>query len=264
MKRNKVIVTTVLSALLVGGTVTGFVQVPEKAKAKESVLVKSDKDLNGLTITNKTASENLEEISSTFTINIPVIENENNISSLQRINTIMDYEIIDFKNRLRNQFAQTYLDLNGETSFGFSGDATYEVTFNNDKIVSIPVTYTQYAGGAHSNTEIIGYNFNLETGELIYVSDLFKSDFHFQKEINKKIKEEISKQPEEYFEDALVTVDRLDVNFNYFIKDNAIVVQFKAYELTSYASGLPSFEIPLKDFENNLTPIGKSIISAKK
>ncbi|MFS1515290.1 DUF3298 and DUF4163 domain-containing protein [Bacillus sp. SCS-151] len=264
MKRNKVIVTTVLSALLVGGTVTGFMQVPEKAKAKESVLVKADKNQNNLAIINKTASENLEEISSTFTINIPVIENESNTSSLQRINTIMDYEIIDFKNRLRNQFAQTYLDLNGEVSFGFSGDVTYEVTFNNDKIVSIPVTYTQYTGGAHSNTEIVGYNFNLETGEVIYVSDLFKSDFHFQKEINNKIKEEISKQPEGYFEDALVTVDRLDVNFNYFIKDNAIVVQFKAYELSSYSSGLPSFEIPLKDFENDLTPIGKSIISTKK
>lgn len=124
----------------------------------------------------------------------------------------------------------------------------YQVKYNQNNKLSILFSDYQFTGGAHGNTVITTYNFDLKSGKLLTLDDFLPSKEHYDKVTNYVIAY-IKKHPEifyansEEFRDFKVTKDT-----NFYLADNGIELIFQQYEVAPYASGNPSIYIPVSVF----------------
>ena len=72
---------------------------------------------------------------------------------------------------------------------------------------------------------------------------MFK-DIQYSDIINKKIKEEISKNPENYF-DSGNEFKGISENQSFYIEGDNLVIYYQLYDIAPYAFGIPEFKIPL-------------------
>ncbi|KMT22743.1 DUF3298 and DUF4163 domain-containing protein [Clostridium cylindrosporum] len=187
-------------------------------------------------------------------IKIPMLSYKDNLDVERRINTILEGDIISFKNQVENTAKEAYEE-SKKDKFNFipyEAFETYKVTYNNSKILSIPVTFYTYTGGAHGNTIQEPYNFDLETGEKLTLKDIFIEGSNYKNTIKEVIKSSIEENPDIYFDDAIATVDKLQDTQNFYITDDNLVIYYDLYELAPYSSGIREFSIPLYTFSSEL------------
>lgn len=184
-------------------------------------------------------------------IKIPVIKNLKDYKIQDEINRNFKKRAIDFKNDIENM-AKDYkseCDKQGEECIKFVANSDYEVTYNNKGILSIPVIYYQYTGGAHGVYSKKTYNINLNTGEEIKIKSLFKENYNYKDIINNTIKEEINKNSKLYFKESFSSIDE---HQDFYINEKGIVVYFQLYEIAPYSSGIPEFQIPFSKIKTGL------------
>jgi hypothetical protein len=100
----------------------------------------------------------------------------------------------------------------------------------------------EFTGGAHGLTNIKSFNYDLVKEKELKLEDLFKANSNYKEVINNHIKEEISKQPEIYFQgqDGFSSIKD---NQDFYISDEGIVIYFSLYDIAPYSSGIPMFTI---------------------
>lgn len=123
--------------------------------------------------------------------------------------------------------------------------------FDTDEFISITMDYYQYTGGAHGLTTKVSFNYNLNTGERVKLKDLFKEGFDYKSIIDEKIKGDIEKEKELYFDEGK-GFKGIDENQAYYLSREGIVIYFQQYEISPYSSGIREFKIPYKDLEEGL------------
>ncbi len=142
---------------------------------------------------------------------------------------------------------------NSETQPGatYSFYARYSVN-EGDKIISVPVQYSNFTGGAHGMTNVISYTALKDGEKLLTVDDLFVEGKDYKKAVKDIVKAEIAKEKDLYFENAAETVDKND--FNFYLKKDTVVVYYSLYEIAPYAAGIRYFEISVEDLKDYLKP----------
>ena len=115
-------------------------------------------------------------------------------------------------------------------------------SFLNEDFISLYVDYYQFSGEAHGITTRSDYNVRIKDGELIKIGDLFQKGFDYKAYINKKIYEEIAKNPDMYFVGEY-GFKGISEDQGFYLKKDFIVVFFQAYEVAPYVAGLPEFLI---------------------
>ena len=58
---------------------------------------------------------------------------------------------------------------------------SYEVEFNENNLLSIVMNDDIYTGGAHGTTIVTSYNFNILTGQQLFVGDIAKNQTNLNK-----------------------------------------------------------------------------------
>jgi len=117
-------------------------------------------------------------------------------------------------------------------------------------LVSVSGVYSTYTGGAHPNSLLMSWNFDLETGEFFEPEILNAGgdiqDF-VQKELVAQAREAAAKMdtaPEEWYwedyEDTLAEWSSYAVSFD----EGGMTIGFSPYELACYAAGPQVFRIP--------------------
>ena len=120
---------------------------------------------------------------------------------------------------------------------------SYGVKFNENNLLSIVMNDDIYTGGAHGTTIVTSYNFNILTGQQLFVEDIAKSQTNLNK-IKDYAINELSKRDYVFNEE----LKNIEVNNNrpfYFTK-NGIVLMFQEYEVAPYAAGRPEVKIPIE------------------
>ncbi|GGD76561.1 stalk domain-containing protein [Paenibacillus nasutitermitis] len=111
--------------------------------------------------------------------------------------------------------------------------------------LSIKVLTYVFTGGAHGITRADTYNIhNAPKPSLITLKDLFGANY--KTVINKKVKEVIAANPEDYFQD---TFKGISDDQTFYLQGNHAVILFQNYEIAPYSSGLPEIQIPLANTE---------------
>lgn len=127
----------------------------------------------------------------------------------------------------------------------------YEITYNQDDILSLFYDQYIYTGGAHGNTERRSQTWNVRKGCEITLQHYFDDPSSFETEILTGIREEIARQIERgenmYFEDYPQLILEKFNPESFYLTPYGIVIYYQQYDIAPYASGIPVFVISTKE-----------------
>lgn len=152
----------------------------------------------------------------------------------------------NFRTKLYQMAVDQYLDdiKNGFPVRVFEALQTFAITYNQACIISLYFDNYQYTGGAHGLTNRTSQTWNLRTGQMIKLRELYKCSANYKSYIKKKIIEQIKENPDIYFENYEELVEQtFNVN-SFYCTPQGVVVYFQQYDIAPYASGIREFLLP--------------------
>ena len=225
--------------------VSSFIYVSMPVQAQET------KPINqGITITDLTIKEDHEALE--VNIVFPLVQDVKDKQVEEKINQIIQEDILNFKNQLQTE-SEEYLQSarNEEWEIRkYVAFVDYIIHYQKDDLLSLSINYYSYTAGAHGYTLERAYNYNLVNGEEILLKDILKEKKDYIDIINQEIKRQIELSPQEYFSEFSVFQSISEEQPFYLIEDG-MVVYFGLYEIAPYSSGIRYFEIPYSLFGNS-------------
>lgn len=118
--------------------------------------------------------------------------------------------------------------------------------YKDSEIMSYEINSYIYSGGAHGNSSVNYFVFDLKTGKRLAERDIFKENYE------KKIIEILLKklENEECYKNFYF--DALRPNNNFFIDQQGITYFFNSYEIASFACGFYKVFIPFEEISEIL------------
>ncbi len=189
-------------------------------------------------------------------LDYPQVTNLKNKSAQDKINATLKQYIQTAYNEYLNIKAeekerrQDYFNENGhevpteeEYMYTYEYQVSYGVKFNENNLLSIVMNDAIYTGGAHGTTIVTSYNFNILTGQQLFVGDIAKSQTNLNK-IKDYAINELSKR-DYVFNEELKNIE-INNNRPFYFAQNGIILMFQEYEVAPYAAGRPEVKIPIE------------------
>ncbi|NLW25592.1 MAG: DUF3298 and DUF4163 domain-containing protein [Clostridia bacterium] len=135
---------------------------------------------------------------------------------------------------------------------------TYELKNNQRGILSLSIINYAFSGGAHGMTYIKSLTFNVRTGRVYKLADLFIRGSDYVERLSEIVKRQI----EERDIPVINEFESIDPKQDFYISDKALVLYFQLYELTPYAYGFPYFPISVYEIQDIIDengPLGKML-----
>lgn len=178
-----------------------------------------------------------------FTIEYPLIPNDNNDKALIKVNNYIIDEVSKlFKSQVLLPEKVDFYEVFG----------TYEVTVNKNDILSILFSmYTYVKEAAHGVTAYSSLTVNTKTGAVYSFNDLFNPKMNYIPIIN-----QIAKQ---YIKDNNIQLINeykgVTPNQQYYLTEKELVLYYQPYEYTPGYYGIFKIEIPYNKIKNLITPL---------
>lgn len=184
-------------------------------------------------------------------IKIPQLMNGKDKTKIDLINNKISNDIIP-KAEEAEKVSKEYFEGAGKVkpTFPYEIFSRYSTTKDSSSLVSLYNDYYEYLGGAHGMTTRTSYTIDKRREKLLTLKELFAEDYNYIDIINKEIKAEINKHPENYFDSGEIFKE-ISENQSFYIEGDNLVIYYQLYDLAPYVFGFPEFKIPLKLFENN-------------
>ena len=201
----------------------------------------------------KVSTKEVKDSKEAYKINlqIPVLEGIQDTKIQTSINTFIEKDALAFAEEIKIQGLEFAIDSKkqGWKVRPYEASTSYKVTYKQKNIVSIACTYYRDTLGAHGNSEIKTFNFDLNTGKQLALKDLFDENENYLSVINGEIQKQIKLNPTEYFSEkdqGFVSI-RSDQPFG--IEDGNVIIYFAPYEIAPYSTGAPQFKLPFSLFK---------------
>ncbi|MBQ9492114.1 MAG: DUF4163 domain-containing protein [Oscillibacter sp.] len=163
----------------------------------------------------------------------------------------------------RNDYAQKQSD-NVKWDYHYEQGLESSV-YQTNRFVSVSGRFYYYAGGAHPNTVLLGWNYDMEKAAFFYAGQLFQDTEAVTEELFHMAQEraaEWNMTPEEFFWE-----DYTDI-LNAWSESSAVVtfdefnmtVSFSPYDIASYAAGEQIFTIPLTWLKQYMNQYGQHLL----
>ena len=177
-------------------------------------------------------------------LNIPVITGLQDKEIQARLNEVMEN---DARQRQEAMEQQAQLDSDfilAEPLHTYGIASRFNQYYVTRDILSFYVDYYTYTGGAHGMTDRVAYNFDLNTGQELALSDLFAPDSNHIEMINERVRSIIALNPEEYFEGEH-GFQGINEEQRFYLENGNLIVYFLQYEIAPYAAGIRTFPVAL-------------------
>ena len=140
-------------------------------------------------------------------------------------------------------------------------------TYQTDRLVSVAGDYYSYTGGAHPNTVLMAWNFDLETGAFFVPEQLAGDGEAFSKAVSEEIVRQIGETAAEYdltaaemfwenYEEISAGWSSYAVSFD----ETGMTVGFSPYELAAYAAGPQVFHLSYDLLAPHLGDYGRAVL----
>jgi len=204
---------------------------------------------NKFTLGEKSIIKNLDYLKED--IKIPQLVYGNDEERINLINSVINNDILS-KVKDAEKTSKEYFEESGQEKpkFPYGIYSKYTIAEENSLLISLYNDYYEYLGGAHGMTTRTSYTIDKQKESLITLKELFVQGYTYADIINKKIKEDISKNPENYF-DLGNEFKGISENQSFYIEGNNLVIYYQLYDIAPYVFGIPEFKIPLKLFGEN-------------
>lgn len=124
---------------------------------------------------------------------------------------------------------------------------SYEIKTNERNILSLSLSnYAISKHAAHGITLIKSLTFNMETGKLYTLADLFTPESNYIKVLSSLIQKQITARDIP----LLNGFNSIRPDQDFYIADKSLVIYFQLYEITPYYVGLPMFPISVFELEH--------------
>ena len=152
---------------------------------------------NKITVGEKLINKSLDYFKED--IKMPQILNGNDEKKMNLINNVIINDIMP-KAEEAEKTAKEYFGMEGQEkpTFPFEVYSRYTLGINNDFVISLYNDYYEYLGGAHGMTTRTSYTIDKKKEKLLTLKELFNDGYSYRDVINKSIREEIDKNPENY------------------------------------------------------------------
>ena len=140
-------------------------------------------------------------------------------------------------------------------------------TYQTDRLVSVAGEYYSYTGGAHPNTVLMAWNFDLKTGAFFVPEQLAGDGEAFSQAVSAEIVRQIGETAAEYdlaaeevfwenYEEIAAGWSSYAVSFD----ETGMTVGFSPYELAAYAAGSQVFRLPYDLLAPHLGDYGRAVL----
>lgn len=218
----------------------------EKAK-KENKETDENTNNDSIKVVKKTINNEekyKEYVSIKDDVEYPVLEGD--AKGIDKINkayySYIEKLIEDFNGNKKD--AEEFLDsVKPDEYSGWSLYVRGDVSYIDEDKVCIATECSEYLGGAHPNGYLDAVIYDLNTGKELSLEDIVEDKEKVIEEAKEGFAEMIKANPDEYFEDAL---DSLDMeNAGYCLTDEGIEFYFEPYALAPYARGRVTFTVEI-------------------
>lgn len=123
-------------------------------------------------------------------------------------------------------------------TFPFAVEAAYEVTFNDNNLVSVHVsTYTDFHG-AHPSTEDFAYTYDTLTGEQLPISYFYgDSDADAKEYVAQSFHTVFNEEPDLFYENAGDILSSGEFEYGWYLTEEGIQIFVNPYILAPYVAG---------------------------
>lgn len=190
-----------------------------------------------------------EDVILIYEIHYPKIICTFNNCCIQRFNKYNEVIALSLQKKAENELYQDAINLylynkeNGYPLMQYDIVQKFEITTNQNNLISLYTDEYIFTGGAHGNTMRTSQNWNMNEGCKIALKEICKCNINYKFNIIKSICMQISENPDIYFEDACkLALENFNEN-NYYLLDQKIVIYFQQYDIAPYSSGILSFVV---------------------
>lgn len=166
----------------------------------------------------------------------------------QKFSDLAQEDLTTLSGAAREDYALRAKDQGGWVE-PYSEEFSYSA-YMTETLVSVSAAYTSYSGGAHGNTVLLGWNFDLNSGAFLVPTD-FGSD---AKTFSNAVAEELTAQakaraaeadqtPEMYYWEDYTDILKDWTSYAVSFDEAGMTVNFSPYELACYAAGEQSFTL---------------------
>ena len=134
-------------------------------------------------------------------------------------------------------------------------DIGFEINELGELITFVENGYWYPIGAAHGSPWSTSHHFNIKTGRIYSLGDLFIDGSKYKARLEEIIKEKMKENKEEFF-DLDMSEPKIADNQFFLLTAKGLEIRFQVYEIASYASGMPSFEISYEELEGILNVKG--------
>ncbi|MGI6452361.1 MAG: PdaC/SigV domain-containing protein [Syntrophomonadaceae bacterium] len=177
-------------------------------------------------------------------LHIPVISGMADKEIQNRLNQIMENDALERQAAMIAEAEAASDFILTEPYHTFELVSRFYQYYITDDILSLYVDYYSFTGGAHGMTERKAYNFDLNTGEELELSDFFAPGSNYQEIINKIVQAEIDRNPGIYFEGEW-GFKGIKEDQGFYLENGHLIVFFLQYEIAPYAAGIRTFAVPV-------------------
>lgn len=170
----------------------------------------------------------------------------------QTMNTIIFQHVqLLIQQQYEQQGAKQFIEMIG----------TFELKTNERNVLSLTLSNYAYAENyAHGLTLMTSLTFDITTGKLYNLNELFKPGSDFVSTISKRINEQIQERDLP----TLNNFTSISPQQSFYIADKALVIYFQAYEITPGYVGIPMFPISVYELQDLVIedgPLGRMMAS---
>ena len=172
--------------------------------------------------------------------------------------------VSDFKKENKDGLAVTAKD--AESSPGFALDVSYHTTHADRNIISLLVWTYQYTGGAHGNSFSTTFNYDLNTGRMLKLADLFQPNSNHLRLISDYCLKTLTKELGEAADANWLKEGagpKTDNFKSWNITPDGLQITFDAYQVAAYAFGPQEVIIPYSALKAIIKPDGVLAAFAK-
>lgn len=176
----------------------------------------------------------------------PVISGMEEDKVKKKINTI-------FKQYIESSYEEWKENKKQAEEHDFRSDyqTDYEVKYNTYPKLSVLTSNYIYSGGAHGNTTVESFNFDLEKGKRIYLTSILTEEEQL-KAVQHYVWEYAIERPDVFYPDLKKEDIQLSDNTAFYFTDNGITLVFQQYEIAPYVSGNQEITIPQEIYNEKI------------
>ncbi|MBS1786672.1 MAG: DUF3298 and DUF4163 domain-containing protein [Acidobacteria bacterium] len=153
-----------------------------------------------------------------------------------------------------------------ESSPGFALDVSYHTTFADKNLISVLVWTYQYTGGAHGGSYSTTFNYDLQSGRMLKLADLFQPNSGYLKVISNSctaalLKEIGQEADQEWLRNGAAPKAENYKSWN--VTPDGLQITFDAYQVAAYAFGPQEVVVPYSALKTIIKPNGALAAFAK-